>query len=87
MPESLHDKRVIAVDLSSLVAGAAFRGSFEEKFKSLLKDIEANAGRSIVFIDELHGLLNLGKAEGSVSGSEMIKPALARGLQLAGAST
>lgn len=87
VPESLHGKRVIAVDLSALISGSAFRGSFEEKFRNLLSDIEASAGNTIVFIDELHNLLNLGKAEGSVSGSEMIKPALARGLQLTGAST
>lgn len=87
VPESLHNKKVIAIDLSSLIAGAAFRGSFEEKFRALLSDIEATSGNTIVFIDELHNLLNLGKAEGSVSGSELIKPALARGLQLAGAST
>lgn len=87
VPESLHGKKVIAVDLAALVAGSAFRGSFEEKFKNLLSDIEASAGNTIIFVDELHNLLNLGKAEGSVSGSEVIKPALARGLQLAGAST
>lgn len=87
VPESLQGKRVIAVELSSLVAGSAFRGSFEEKFKALLADIEASAGSTIIFVDELHNLLNLGKAEGSISGSEAIKPALARGLQLAGAST
>lgn len=87
VPESLHGKRVISVDLAGLVAGSAFRGSFEEKFKSLLSDIDAAAGNCIIFVDELHNLMNLGKAEGSVTGSEIIKPALARGLQLAGAST
>lgn len=87
VPESLHGKKVISVDLAGLVAGSAFRGSFEEKFKSLLSDIDASAGNTIIFVDELHNLMNLGKAEGSVTGSEIIKPALARGLQLAGAST
>ncbi|KAJ7698117.1 P-loop containing nucleoside triphosphate hydrolase protein [Mycena rosella] len=87
VPESLHDKRVLSIDLSALLAGSGIRGQFEEKFRSLLQDIEAEAGNVICFIDEVHMLFNLGKAEGSIDGGQMIKPALARGLQLVGATT
>ncbi|KDQ06633.1 hypothetical protein BOTBODRAFT_39437 [Botryobasidium botryosum FD-172 SS1] len=87
VPESLHGKRVLSLDLAALLAGSGIRGQFEERFKALLKDIEEEAGGVICFIDELHTLLNLGKAEGSVDAGNMIKPALARGLQLVGATT
>ncbi|KOS15167.1 p-loop containing nucleoside triphosphate hydrolase protein [Malassezia pachydermatis] len=88
VPESLQDKRICALDLGALLAGASFRGAFEERFKALLSDIEAEHGKVIVFIDELHMLLNLGKAEGSVDAANMMKPMLARGvLQCAGATT
>lgn len=88
VPESLQDKRVCALDLGALLAGASYRGAFEERFKALLSDIEAEQGKVIVFIDELHMLLNLGKAEGSVDAANMMKPLLARGaLQCAGATT
>lgn len=88
VPESLQDKRICALDLSALLAGASFRGAFEERFKALLADIEHEAGKVIVFIDELHMLLNLGKAEGSIDAANMMKPMLARGtLQCAGATT
>ncbi|WFD34114.1 chaperone ATPase hsp78 [Malassezia cuniculi] len=88
VPESLHDKRICALDLGSLLAGASFRGAFEERFKALLADIEHEQGGVIVFIDELHMLLNLGKAEGSLDAANMMKPLLARGvLQCAGATT
>ncbi|KAJ7031873.1 P-loop containing nucleoside triphosphate hydrolase protein [Mycena alexandri] len=87
VPESLHDKRVLSIDLSAVMAGSGIRGQFEEKFRSLIQDIEAEAGNVICFIDEVHTLFNLGKAEGSIDGGQMIKPALARGLQLVGATT
>ncbi|KAL5525137.1 HSP78 [Sanghuangporus sanghuang] len=87
VPESLHHKRVLALDLSAIMAGSGIRGAFEEKFKALLRDIEDEGGNVICFIDELHVLFQLGKAEGSVDAGQMIKPALARGLQLVGATT
>ena len=69
------------------MAGSGIRGQFEEKFKALLRDIEDEAGNVICFIDEVHTLFQLGKAEGSIDAGQMIKPALARGLQLVGATT
>lgn len=87
VPESLYNKRVLSIDLAGIMAGSGIRGQFEEKFRSLLQDIEAEAGNVICFIDEVHTLFNLGKAEGSIDGGQMIKPALARGLQLVGATT
>ncbi|KAG9024973.1 chaperone ATPase hsp78 [Tulasnella sp. JGI-2019a] len=88
VPESLHHKRVLSLDLASLVAGSGIRGQFESKFKALLRDIEDASDDVICFIDELHMLLNLGKAEGSVDAGQMIKPALARGtLHMVGATT
>lgn len=87
VPESLHGKRLLSLDLSMLLAGTGVRGEFENRFKALLKDIQEEEGDVIVFIDELHTLLNLGKAEGSMDAGNMIKPALARGLQLVGATT
>ncbi|EIW68261.1 hypothetical protein TREMEDRAFT_69276 [Tremella mesenterica DSM 1558] len=87
VPESLHGKRLLSLDLSMLLAGTGVRGEFENRFKALIKDIEEEHGNVICFIDELHTLLNLGKAEGSMDAGNMIKPALARGLQLVGATT
>ncbi|TFK37477.1 P-loop containing nucleoside triphosphate hydrolase protein [Crucibulum laeve] len=87
VPESLHNKRVLSIDLSAIMAGSGIRGQFEEKFKALLRDIEEESGKVICFIDEVHTLFNLGKAEGSIDAGQMIKPALARGLQLVGATT
>ncbi|KAK4703821.1 hypothetical protein P7C70_g2386, partial [Phenoliferia sp. Uapishka_3] len=86
VPESLKGRRVMSIDLASLLAGSAMRGSFEEKMKNLILDLQEDT-EVIAFIDEIHQLLNLGKAEGSLDGGNMIKPALARGLQLVGATT
>ncbi|KAK0486080.1 P-loop containing nucleoside triphosphate hydrolase protein [Armillaria novae-zelandiae] len=87
VPESLQNKRVLSIDLSAIMAGSGIRGQFEEKFKALIRDIEEEARNVICFIDEVHTLFNLGKAEGSIDAGQMIKPALARGLQLVGATT
>jgi ATP-dependent Clp protease ATP-binding subunit ClpB len=85
--QSLYGKRLLSIDLSMLLAGTGVRGEFETRFKGLLKDIEDEVGEVICFIDEIHTLLNLGKAEGSMDAGNMIKPALARGLKLIGATT
>jgi ATP-dependent Clp protease ATP-binding subunit ClpB len=88
VPDSLKDKRLLALDLGSLVAGAKFRGEFEERLKAVLQEITAAEGEIIVFIDELHTLVGAGKAEGAMDASNMLKPALARGeLHCVGATT
>jgi ATP-dependent Clp protease ATP-binding subunit ClpB len=88
IPESLKNKRLVALDLGALIAGAKFRGEFEERLKAVLKEITAAAGNIILFIDELHTLVGAGAAEGAIDASNMLKPALARGeLRCVGATT
>jgi ATP-dependent Clp protease ATP-binding subunit ClpB len=88
VPESLKDKRVLVLDMAALLAGAKYRGEFEERLKSVLKELAQDEGRTIVFIDELHTMVGAGKAEGAMDAGNMLKPALARGeLHCVGATT
>jgi ATP-dependent Clp protease ATP-binding subunit ClpB len=88
VPEGLRDKKVLSLDLGALVAGTKYRGEFEDRLKAVLKEIEAAAGRVILFIDELHTLVGAGAAEGAQDAANMLKPALARGeLRAIGATT
>src|SRR5918996_1557931 len=88
VPESLKDKRLMALDMGALIAGAKYRGEFEERLKAVLAEIQAAAGGIILFIDELHTLVGAGKAEGAMDASNLLKPALARGeLHCVGATT
>jgi len=88
VPDTLKDKRVLALDMAGLLAGAKYRGEFEERLKAVLKEIAAEEGRIILFIDEIHTMVGAGKAEGAMDAGNMLKPALARGeLHCIGATT
>jgi ATP-dependent Clp protease ATP-binding subunit ClpB len=88
VPESLRNKKLMALDMGALIAGAKYRGEFEERLKSILKEIEAASGEIILFIDEMHTLVGAGKADGAMDAANLIKPALARGeLHCIGATT
>jgi ATP-dependent Clp protease ATP-binding subunit ClpB len=88
VPESLRDKRVVALDIGALVAGAKYRGEFEERLKAVLAEIQASDGEIITFIDEMHTVVGAGAAEGAMDASQMLKPMLARGeLRMIGATT
>ena len=88
VPETLKGKRVLVLDMASLLAGAKYRGEFEERLKAVLKELAQDAGQSIVFIDEMHTMVGAGKAEGAIDAGNMLKPALARGeLHCIGATT
>ena len=88
VPESLHDKKLLALDLGSLIAGAKYRGEFEERLKAVLQEVTSAAGAYILFIDEMHTLIGAGKADGAMDASNLLKPALARGeLHCIGATT
>ncbi|MFS2317186.1 ATP-dependent chaperone ClpB [Maricaulis sp. D1M11] len=88
VPESLVDKRLLALDMGALIAGAKFRGEFEERLKSVLQEVESAHGQIVLFIDEMHTLVGAGKADGAMDASNLLKPALARGeLHCVGATT
>ena len=88
VPESLKDKKLLSLDLAGMIAGAKYRGEFEERLKAVLDELQAAAGEVVVFLDELHTIVGAGKAEGAMDAGNMLKPALARGeLHLVGATT
>lgn len=88
VPESLRDKKLMALDMGALIAGAKYRGEFEERLKSVLSEVQAAAGNIVLFIDEMHTLVGAGKADGAMDASNLLKPALARGeLHCVGATT
>src|SRR5207237_6257385 len=79
VPEGLKNKRIVSLDMGALVAGAKFRGEFEERLKAVLKEVQSAEGNIILFIDELHTVVGAGKAEGSMDAGNLLKPMLARG--------
>src|SRR5205814_10546708 len=88
VPDSLKDKKLLALDMGALIAGAKYRGEFEERLKSVLNEVQAEGGRIILFIDELHTIVGAGKSEGAMDAGNLLKPALARGeLHCVGATT
>src|SRR5207302_2197514 len=88
VPESLEDKKLLALDMGALIAGAKYRGEFEERLKAVLQEVTSSAGGIILFIDEMHTLVGAGKADGAMDASNLLKPALARGeLHCVGATT
>ncbi len=88
VPDSLKDKRVLALDMGALIAGAKYRGEFEERLKAIINEVVSAEGRIILFIDEIHNLVGAGKSEGAMDASNLLKPALARGeLHVIGATT
>src|SRR5438270_1404187 len=88
VPEGLKEKRVVALDMGALIAGAKFRGEFEERLKAVLKEVQSSEGQIILFIDELHTVVGAGKAEGAMDAGNLLKPMLARGeLHCIGATT
>ncbi len=88
VPEALHDKRLLALDMGALIAGAKYRGEFEERLKAVLQEVTSSAGAYILFVDEMHTIIGAGKADGAMDASNLLKPALARGeLHCIGATT
>ncbi len=88
VPESLKEKKLLALDMGALIAGAKYRGEFEERLKAVLSEVQAAAGQIVLFIDEMHTLVGAGKADGAMDASNLLKPALARGeLHCVGATT
>ncbi len=88
VPENLKDKRVFALDMGALIAGAKYKGEFEERLKSVVKEVTQSAGNIVLFIDEIHTLVGAGGGEGAMDAANILKPALARGeLRAVGATT
>src|SRR5205085_10167217 len=88
VPDSLEDKKLLALDMGALIAGAKYRGEFEERLKGVLQEVTSSSGSIILFIDEMHTIVGAGKADGAMDASNLLKPALARGeLHCIGATT